>query len=211
MITVPVYNQTGKEIEKLKLSDAIFNTTVKAGLLHEAVRFYLANRHQSSAHTKSKAEVRGGGKKPWRQKGTGRARHGSIRSPLWRGGGITFGPRNTKNYALKMNIQAQQRAVAMALSDKVKQKKFIVLDALSLEKGKTKELLSILKKLPAMRTSLFVVGKNHAGIVRASRNSSSMHVAAPHSLNAYDVIVHDGMIVTKDAVALIQKRLTRLK
>lgn len=210
MADVSVYNQEGKEIEKLSLSKKIFEQTINPGLLHEAVTLLLANRRAASAHTKSRAEVSGGGKKPWRQKGTGRARAGSSRSPLWRGGGITFGPRNDRNYTKKMNAKAQQKAVAMALTDKVLQKKFIVLDTLEIPEGKTKGIIGMLKKLPSLRSVLFVTSGNHGALVQATRNLPQADTAAPRSLNTYDILSHDGIITTKEAVAVIEARFSKL-
>lgn len=210
MAEVAVYNSEGKEIEKVKLSKKIFDITVSAGLLHEAVTSYLAQRRSANAHAKTRGEVRGGGKKPWRQKGTGRARHGSIRSPLWRGGGVTFGPRNTRNYEKKMNVKAQQKALAMALADKVSQKKFIVIDSFDSQDGKTKTLSAVIKKLPATRSALIVTSKDYTKIVRASQNMPHIQTSAPLSLNTYDVLTHDGVIVAKASLKDIEKRFTHI-
>lgn len=210
MSEISVYNAQGKTVEKVKLSKKVFNISINVGLLHEAVVYYLANRRSANAHTKTRGEVRGGGKKPWRQKGTGRARHGSSRSPIWRGGGITFGPRNTRNYTKKMNTKAQQKAVSMALAEKLKNNKFLVVDTLEIKEGKTKTLTTLLKNLPELRSTLMVTGANHAGLLKASKNVSRVDTTSPQSINAYDILSHDGVIVSKDALEKIEKRLTKI-
>ena len=142
---VPVYNQKAEIVGDIELNSKIFEVKPKQHLLAEAVRVQLSNARIGTAHTKTKGEVRGGGRKPWKQKGTGRARAGSIRSPIWRGGGITFGPRSNRNWELKMNKKAKKQALFMTLSDKVKENRFIVVDKMELSAIKTKEMLGILK------------------------------------------------------------------
>lgn len=149
MLKIAVYNQKGEQIGDQKLNEAIFGIKINPAVVHQAVIAQLANVRKVLAHTKTRGEVRGGGKKPWRQKGTGRARHGSIRSPIWIGGGVTFGPRKERNYKLKINKKVKQKSIFMALSDKVANSKFILLDVLELPAAKTKEmakLIVVLKK-----------------------------------------------------------------
>jgi len=147
MPNVNLYNQEGKEIGKAELTSEIFDVKLNSNLVHQAVVAQTANKRQVLAHTKDRSEVRGGGKKPWRQKGTGRARHGSIRSPLWRGGGITFGPTNERNFSLKINKKAKRKALLMCLSDKAKNERIILVDNLELAEAKTKKFFQILLNL----------------------------------------------------------------
>ncbi|PIS41755.1 MAG: 50S ribosomal protein L4, partial [Candidatus Kerfeldbacteria bacterium CG08_land_8_20_14_0_20_42_7] len=184
---------------------------INAGLLQEVIVSFLADRREANAHTKYRSEVRGGGKKPWRQKGTGRARHGSTRSPIWRGGGVTFGPRNTRNYTKKINVKAKRRAVCMALTEKLENKKIVVIDALSMKEPKTKELLVVMKNLPKLRNAILMLDANHKIAVQASKNVKGIAVMAPRSINAYDVLSHDGLIITKAAVKQLEQHLTSKK
>jgi len=211
MAKVPVYNQAGKEVEQMTVRDAIFHTKINAGLLHEVVVSFLADRRESNAHAKNKGEVRGGGKKPWRQKGTGRARHGSIRSPLWRGGGVTFGPRNTRNYTKKVNVKAKRQALFISLTKKVTDKKFIVVDSFTLKEAKTKQLFGELKNLPSFRNMILVLNTNHTQAAQASKNLKKIDVMSPKNLNAYDVMRHDGVVITKSAVKQLEEHFSTRK
>ncbi|MFA5030715.1 MAG: 50S ribosomal protein L4 [Patescibacteria group bacterium] len=211
MVKVPVYNQAGKEVEQITLRDAIFHTKLNAGLLHEVVVSFLASRREANAHAKNKGEVRGGGKKPWRQKGTGRARHGSIRSPLWRGGGVTFGPRNDRNYSKKVNVKAKRQAACIALTQKVNDKKFIIVDSLTVKESKTKQLVDALKNLPALRNLILVLDAHHTQAAQASKNVKRIDVMSPKNLNAYDVMRHDGVVITKAAVKQLEQHFSTRK
>lgn len=204
MAKVSVYSSEGKEIEQLTVRDSVFSVKPNRGLLQEVVTSFLAARRESNAHAKTRAEVSGGGKKPWRQKGTGRARHGSSRSPIWRGGGVTFGPRNDRNYVKKVNAKARRKAVCIALSEKVAQKKFVVIDTLSIKNSKTKELTDALKNLPTLRHALLIVDTEHTRIAQAAKNAKKYDVTNSRSINAYDVLIHDGVIVTKKVVGMIE-------
>jgi len=147
MAKATVYNQLGEKLKEVELNPKVFGLEIKPELIQQAVVSQQANRRQNLAHTKGRGEVRGGGRKPWRQKGTGRARHGSIRSPLWRGGGITFGPTKDQNYSLKINKKAKRKAILMSLSDKANNQKIILLDKLELDEAKTKKFFKILLNL----------------------------------------------------------------
>ncbi len=147
MAKATVYNQMGEKVKEVDLNPKVFGLEIKPELIQQAVVSQQANQRQNLAHTKDRGEVRGGGRKPWRQKGTGRARHGSIRSPLWRGGGITFGPTKNQNYSLKINKKAKRKAILMSLSDKATNQKIILLDKLELEEAKTKKFFKILLNL----------------------------------------------------------------
>lgn len=209
MTQVPVYNKEGKEVEKITLNDAVFAVAMNPAVLQEAVVTHQANQRLGLAHTKTRSEVRGGGKKPWRQKGTGRARAGSSRSPLWRGGGITFGPRNNRNYEKKANRKLLRKAVAIALTDKVKQKKLIVLDDLALKDHKTKQIVLMLTKLPKLRSAMFVAEVANENLKRATKNLPHVGIIAPRNLHAYDVLQFDGCIITKKAVDLLTEHLKK--
>jgi len=146
-ITTQVFDQTGKEVKKIDLNPAVFGVEIKESVVHQIAVAHMANSRVAIAHTKTRGEVRGGGKKPWAQKGTGRARHGSSRSPIWVGGGVTFGPRKDRNFAQKVNKKMKRKALFMCLTDKVNSDLFFVLDKLSIKEGKTKEMTSFLEGL----------------------------------------------------------------
>ena len=197
MAKVPVYNAEGAKAGTMDVPDEIFGVKIDPRLVQQAVVTQLANRR------KPKSEVRGGGRKPWRQKGTGRARHGSIRSPLWRGGGVTFGPRSNRNFSLKMNQKARRRALFMTLTDKAENKQLVILDGLSIEKPKTKTLVSLFKKLPLHSSILFVLPEKRESIQKSARNISHVSVIRADSLNVVDVLRHRGMVVLKKSVEVI--------
>jgi large subunit ribosomal protein L4 len=208
MAKTTVYNATGEKVSELDLNSKIFGLeTTDANLVHEAVRTQRANVRRSIAHTKTRGEISGGGKKPWKQKGTGRARAGSIRSPLWRGGGITFGPRNTRNWSLKMNKSAFRKALFTILTDKAAEKRLVVLDKMS-EVTKTKDLAAQLKALAAKsgleKKYVLVIAKHDKGIERAGANLANAKILVADQLNVIDLLAHD-IIVTKDALEVIEK------
>jgi large subunit ribosomal protein L4 len=205
MQKVKVYNSTGKDVGEVALEPKIFNIKVVPTLIQQAVRTQLANKRIVLAHTKTRAEVRGGGKKPWKQKGTGRARHGSIRSPIWKGGGVTFGPRKDRNFSLKMNKKAKRQALFMTLSDKAEGKKVIVLDQLAMPVVKTKSFLSILSKLPIKGSILVILPKSDQKIIKSVRNLPFAKTISADSLNIYDVIGHEFLLLPKESLAVISK------
>jgi len=205
MVKATVYNTAGQEVGNVTLEPRVFGVTVKPALVAQAVRTQLANRRVAVAHTKTRSEVRGGGKKPWRQKGTGRARHGSIRSPLWKGGGVTFGPRPDRNYSLKMNKKARRQALLMALSDKAQHKKLVVLDTLELPAIKTKNFLHSIAKLPLKKTFLTIVPKSNQTIIRSARNLPYTKVITADSLNVVDILAYDSLFCPKEALPIITK------
>lgn len=207
---VNLYNQKGESIGDVELNSKIFDVKPNTHLLAEAVRISQSNSRQGSSHTKTRGEVSGGGKKPWKQKGTGRARAGSTRSPIWRHGGVTFGPRSNRNWELKINKKAKIQALFMALSDKVKDSKFIVLDKLTLEQPKTKEMVQIInglaKSIKAFgKKQMLVTPKKDDKIARSVRNLRSINPILASSLNLVDVIKADSMIVLKDSLPVIEK------
>jgi large subunit ribosomal protein L4 len=205
MIKITVYNNAGKNAGEVTLEPRIFGVAVKPPLVQQAIRTILASRRVAIAHTKTRAEVRGGGKKPWRQKGTGRARHGSIRSPIWKGGGVTFGPRKDRNFSLKMNKQAKRQALFMALTDKVQNKKLIVLDQLALPVIKTREFVKIIAKLPLKGTILVVLPKASQVLMKSVRNLPYAKTITADSLNVLEVVAHEYLLCPKDSLGVITK------
>lgn len=205
MIKLKVYNQLGKPDGEESLPAAIFNQKIKPTLVQQAVVTQMANQRLPLAHVKTKAEVRGGGRKPWQQKGTGRARAGSIRSPLWRGGGKIFGPRKERNFSLKMNKKARRKALLMCLSDKAQNKKIVLLDSLELAKAKTKELLKILAKLPVKKTMLLILPVVNQNIVRAAHNLPYVKVTYAHGLNLIDILDHEYLVLPRESLKVIEK------
>lgn len=207
MAKVDVYNNQGKAAGDIDVSDAVFGVEGNDALVHQVYVALEANARQPLAHVKTKGEVRGGGKKPWRQKGTGRARHGSNRSPLWVGGGITFGPRNVRNFTKRINRKMKQSAVRMCLSAKVADKKFIVLDQLQAS-GKTKEMAALRKVLPgAGKSTLVLTDKSDDQLFLATRNVPQVHLQRTADVNVVDLLHHQYIITTKDGVKALEKRL----
>lgn len=206
MPKIPVYNQEGKEVGSTELNPALFAVAVKPEVVRQAVIAQQANSRSVVAHVKTRAEVRGGGRKPWRQKGTGRARHGSIRSPLWVGGGKTFGPRNIRNFSQKINKKLKRKALAMALSDKAHSRQVIVLDQLVLPEAKTKLFAAILKKLPIKKPSvLTVLPAKDLTLTRASSNLPHAKTITANSLNIVDVLKHRYLLVPQASLPVMEK------
>lgn len=202
---VPVYSQEGKKTGEMELSAARFGVKPNPALVHEAVVAQQANRRRAVGHTKTRGEVSGGGKKPWKQKGTGRARQGSIRSPQWVGGGITFGPRSNRNFSLKINRKARRKALFMALSDKVANDGLLVLEAFEPKAVKTKEMAGLLTRLPVKRSALYVAPASAPSLVRMSRNLKRLHVVTANSLSLEDVLHAGTVVFEKGAVVAFEK------
>lgn len=205
MPKVDVLNLEGKKVGEATLEGKIFEIEPDPALIQQAAISQLAGKRAPSAHTKTKGEVRGGGKKPWRQKGTGRARHGSIRSPLWKGGGVIFGPRAQRNFSVKMNRKAKRKAMFMVLTDKLRNKKIIVLEKLELAKPKTKELVALIKKLPLKNTFLTILPKTDLNIIRAANNLKITSCCRADSLNVYDLLRYDFLLLPKESLSVIKK------
>jgi len=204
---VNTYNQKGEEIGKMELPDEIFGVKMNANLLHQAVVAQMANMRQVIAHTKGRGEVRGGGKKPWRQKGTGRARHGSRRSPLWVGGGVTFGPTKYRNFEKKINKKMKQKAVLIALSGKAQDGELIVLDKIELSAPKTKEMAAVVGKLvPGVEKALLMLPKKHETIQRAGRNIADFKVSNVWNINVLDILNHKYLVLTQETVEALKAR-----
>jgi len=205
MLKVKVYNLEGKETEEMELSGEIFDVKVKDDLVHQAFVAHISNSRQVLADTKNKGEVRGGGKKPWKQKGTGRARHGSSRSPIWRGGGVTFGPTTERNYSKKINKKMKAKALHMVLSSKVKDKELIILDDPKLNKVSTKLMSDTLKKLPISGKVLLSLGKKDDRIFKSVKNIPNTSMIASDSLNIADLLKNKFLIVNKDGIKKIEE------
>lgn len=205
MLKAKVYNQQGEEKGDIKLDADVFGVKVNETLVHQAINAFLGNRRTIVAHTKTRSEVRGGGRKPWRQKGTGRARHGSIRSPLWVGGGVVFGPRPERNYAKKINKKMKAKALLMALSDKAGAKAVAVLEELKMAEPKTKEIANLLNKIK-ISNALIVIEKMDKNIMRSARNLASVGLVSADSLNVYDVLRFKNLLLTKAALAALGKK-----
>jgi large subunit ribosomal protein L4 len=200
MPNVSVYNQTGSQVGTIALSDAIFAVKPDQAIIHEAMVAQRANARRAIANTKTRGEVRGGGKKPWKQKGTGRARQGSIRSPQWVGGGITFGPTSERNFSLKINKKVKRKALFMALSDKVLSQKFMVLESMDTSSAKTKQAASVIAKLPIDRNVLLVVSGASTVLMRMVRNLPNVKLVSANSVNLIDVLTYRSVVFLKDAV-----------
>lgn len=207
---ISVYNQKAEVTGEIELNDKIFAVKPSIHLLAEAVRIQASNARKGLAHTKTRGEVSGGGKKPWKQKGTGRARAGSIRSPIWRHGGVTFGPRSDRNWSLKINKKAKTKALFMSLSDKATDGKLIIIDGLNLEAAKTKHFISVMSAFESKlknlgKKQLLVLPKQDDSLVRASRNLKNISSTLASSLNVTDVLKADSMVLLKESLPVIEK------
>lgn len=202
---VNVLDQEGKEAGTALLPKEIFGLEINPDLVHQVVVSQMANRRMVIAHTKDRAQVRGGGKKPWRQKGTGRARHGSRRSPLWKGGGVTFGPTKERNFKKDINKKMRRKAMFMVLSAKAENNLLIVLEKLILEAAKTKAMASMLKKMPFKGSLLIVLPKLEKNIVRASRNIPDLATIEARNLNALDLLSYKYLLMPKDSIKEIKE------
>jgi large subunit ribosomal protein L4 len=202
---IDIYNQKGEVTGNATLPKDIFEVEFNADLVHQVAVSLSANKRQISAHTKNRGEVRGGGKKPWRQKGTGRSRHGSIRSPLWKGGGATFGPRTERIFEREIPKKMRRKALFMVLSDKAKNNQLVVLDKIELEKGKTKEMAASLAKLPCGSQATLIALPNYdKKIFLASRNIKKTVVEDARNLNVLEVLSHKYLLLTKDSIKTIK-------
>ncbi|WP_026486970.1 50S ribosomal protein L4 [Caldanaerobius polysaccharolyticus] len=204
MPRVPVYNVNAEQVGEIDLSDDIFGVEINVPVMHQAVVNYLANQRQGTHSTKTRGEVRGGGKKPWRQKGTGRARQGSIRAPQWIKGGVVFGPK-PRDYSYRLPKKVKRLALKSALSSKVKDNEIIVLDELKLQQPKTKEIVKLLKNFNVDKKALIVLPDKDEIVERSARNIPGVETMVANNLNTYQVLRHNKFIVTKDAVRKIEE------
>ncbi len=220
MKEVSVYNMRGEASGKEKLNEDIFGVKVRPHVVYQAVVAQQANSREALAHTKTRGEVRGGGKKPWKQKGTGRARHGSIRSPIWRGGGVSFGPRNDRNFSVKINKKVKRAAITMSLSDKAEKNNIFILENFNLDAKKTKNIYELFQALKLRRKKsgekkqegkvqkkeksiLVVLPRENKDLVRVFNNIPRVQTIAPNSLNVIDVAKNEFLLVSKDSLKQI--------
>ncbi len=203
MANVAVVNMNGENVGSIELNDAIFGIEANEHVMHLAVVQYLANQRQGTQSAKTRAEVRGGGRKPWRQKGTGRARQGSTRSPQWTGGGVVFAPK-PRDYSFKLNKKVKRLALQSALSTKVAENKIIVLDELTLNEIKTKEMVKVLNNIKCEKALIVMDGSN-TNVMLSARNIPNVKTASVNTINVYDLLKYKTLVVTKDAVAKIEE------
>ena len=210
MARVTLYNQEGKDVGQVELDASLFEVEINPALVHEAVVAHMANSRIAIAHTKDRSEVAGTGKKPWKQKGTGRARHGSRRSPIWIGGGITFGPRSDRNFSVKFNKKARRKALAMVLSDKVSSGLFFAVEALQAPEGKTKHLTSLLAKLPISgKKMLILVEPQNREISLAARNMPNVKTVPINALNIVELLKKPNVVISKAGIDILTQMYKR--
>ena len=203
MANVSVYNMEGKEVGTIELNDAVFGVTVNEHLVHMAVVQQLANNRQGPQKAKTRSEVSGGGRKPWRQKGTGHARQGSTRAPQWTGGGVVFAP-VPRDYSFKLNKKEKRAALKSALTSRVQDGKLIVVDELKFDEIKTKKFKAVMDNLKVNK-ALVVLGENDEKVVKSARNIPTVKTALVNTINVYDILKGDTLVLTKDAVAKIEE------
>ncbi len=201
---VKVYDMLGNEAGEMELSDSIFGAQINVPLMHEMVKNYLPNQRHGTQSTLTRSEVSGGGKKPWRQKGTGRARQGSTRSPQWTHGGIALGPK-PRSYRYSVNKKAKRVAMKSALSAKVAEGNLIVLDTLAFDEIKTKNMVNVLKALNVADKALVVMPAPDAVVIKSARNIEGVKTACVNTLNVYDIVNHDKFVITKEAVNKVEE------
>ncbi len=203
MANVSVYNMEGKEVGKMELNDAIFGAKVNEHLVHMAVVQHLANKRQGTQKAKTRSEVSGGGRKPWRQKGTGHARQGSIRAPQWKGGGVVFAP-VPRDYSFKINKKEKRAALKSVLTSRVQENKLIVVEELKFDEIKTKNFKTVMDNLKVSK-ALVVLGEKNENAVLSARNLPKINTAYADAINVYDIMKGDTLVLTKDAVAKIEE------
>ena len=203
MANVAIYNMEGKEVGSMELNDAVFGVEINEHLVHQAVVLQLANNRQGTQKAKTRSEVSGGGRKPWRQKGTGHARQGSTRAPQWTGGGVVFAP-VPRDYSFKMNKKEKRAALKSVLTSKVQENKFIVLDELKLAEVKTKEMKKVLDNLK-VNNALVIIGDDSENVALSARNIAGVQTASVNTINVFDMLKYNTIIATKSSVASIEE------
>ena len=204
MANVSVYNMEGSDVGKLDLNDSVFAVDVNEHLMHMAVVLQLANKRQGTQKAKTRSEVSGGGRKPWRQKGTGHARQGSTRSPQWTGGGVVFAP-TPRDYSFKMNKKEKAGAIKSALTTKVNEEKFFVMDSLKFDEIKTKKMVGVLDALKVNKALVVLDGEDNDNVEVSARNIAGVRTVYSNAINVYDILKYDTIIITKSAVAKIEE------
>ncbi len=206
MLKVPVINKEGKKVEELELNSQIFESEINSHAVHQTIRAILAARRRGTSSTKTRSEVRGGGKKPWRQKGTGRARTGSTRSPLWKGGGVTFGP-HPRDYNIKIPRKVKKLALKSALSAKAKESEVIVVDSFEIEEAKTQKAREILDKIGLIDKTVIVLDTESEQTMKALRNIDNVRLVRVPALNVYDVLDNQKLVFTRSAINKVMEAL----
>ncbi|NYB74237.1 50S ribosomal protein L4 [Sedimentibacter hydroxybenzoicus DSM 7310] len=204
MPKVALYDIKGSQVGEVELNDSVFGVEINTHVMYEAVKNYLANQRQGTQSAKTRADVRGGGRKPWRQKGTGRARQGSTRSPQWKGGGVVFAPK-PRDYSYSIPKKVKRLALKSALSSKVQDQEIIVIDSLALEQAKTKEMVKVLQNLKANKKTLIVIPERDETVVRAAANIPGVKTAYVNTINVYDILNCDSFLITKEAVNKVEE------
>jgi len=204
MANVSVYNMEGSEVDKIDLNDKVFAVEVNEHLIHMAVTLQLANKRKGTQKAKTRSEVSGGGKKPWRQKGTGHARQGSIRAPQWKGGGIVFAP-SPRSYSFKMNKKEKAGAMKSALTSRVNEDKFLVMDSLKFDEIKTKKMVNVLDALKVKKALVILDGEYNANVALSTRNIKNVKAVTANAINVYDILKYETVIITKNAVSKIEE------
>ena len=204
MPKVNVYNMLGELVEEMELSDAVFGVEVNEHVVYEVVKNQLANKRQGTQSAKTRAEVRGGGRKPWRQKGTGRARQGSIRSPQWKGGGVVFAPK-PRDYSYSVPKKVKRLAMKSALTDKLQNNEIIVVDGMNFDAPKTKEMVNMLSNLKADKKALIVMDEKNTNVIRSAGNIPNVATTLVNTLNVYDILKYNSFIITKEAVKKVEE------
>ena len=203
MSKVSVYNMEGQQVGELELNDAVFGVEINEHLVNQAVKLQLANKRQGTQSTKTRSEVSGGGRKPWKQKGTGHARQGSTRAPQWTGGGVVFAPK-PRDYSFKMNKKEKQLALKSVLTSRVQENKFIVVDAIKMDEIKTKTFVKALDSLKVSK-ALVVLNENDVNVVASAKNIPGVKTASAKTINVYDILKFDTLVIDKAAVATIEE------
>ena len=204
MANISVYNMEGKEVGTMELSDAIFGVEINEHLVHMAVVQQLANNRQGTQKAKTRSEVSGGGRKPWRQKGTGHARQGSTRSPQWTGGGVVFAP-VPRDYSFKLNKKEKRAALKSALTDKLANEKLVVVDKLAFDEIKTKNFVNVMNNLNVNTKALVVLNDNDVNVIKSANNVPSVKTTLTNTVNVYDILNADKLVLTQDAVKTIEE------
>ena len=204
MANVSVYNMEGSEVSKMDLNDNVFAVEVNEHLMHMAVTLQLANKRQGTQKAKTRSEVSGGGRKPWRQKGTGHARQGSIRAPQWTGGGMVFAP-VPRDYSFKMNKKEKAGAIKSALTSRVNENKFFVLDSLKFDEIKTKKMVNVLDALKVNKALVVLDGEDNDNVALSAKNIAGVRTVAVNAINVYDILKYETVIITKNAVSKIEE------
>lgn len=204
MPKVNVYNMLGELVEEIELSENVFGVEINQHVVYEVVKNQLANKRQGTQSTKTRAEVKGGGRKPWRQKGTGRARQGSINAPHWTGGGVTFAPK-PRDYSYSVPKKVKRLAMKSALTSKVQNNEIIIVDELKFDAPKTKEMVNLLNKLNADKKALIVMDTKDANVVKSASNIPNVQTTLVNTLNVYDILKYNSFIITKDAVRKVEE------